>query len=74
MLYAICDDLPDSVSNILPAHAQDIYRAAFASAWEQFKDPRAYGGNESREEAAHKVAWAAVKEKYEKQGDTWRAK
>jgi cation transport regulator len=74
MPYDTREELPESVRNALPAHAQDIYRAAFNSAWDQFKDPGARRGNESREEAAHKVAWAAVKEKYEKQGDTWHAK
>ena len=28
----------------------------------------------SREEVAHKVAWAAVKQKYEKVGNQWRSK
>jgi cation transport regulator len=29
------------------------------------------GKKQSAEEVAHKVAWAAVKKKYEKQGDRW---
>ncbi len=29
-------DLPDSVRDNLPAHAQDIYKEAFNSAWEQY--------------------------------------
>ena len=74
MPYETRQDLPDSVRNALPEHAQDIYRAAFNSAWQQYKDPGERRGHESREEAAHKVAWAAVKEQYEKDGDHWRAK
>jgi cation transport regulator len=31
-------------------------------------------GDASREETAHKVAWSAVKKKYEERGDTWTAK
>ncbi len=39
---------------------------AFNSAWEQYKEPEERRGEESREEVSHKVAWSAVKEKYEK--------
>jgi cation transport regulator len=31
-------ELPDSVKDNLPNHAQDIYREAFNSAWEEYKD------------------------------------
>ncbi|HEV7127214.1 MAG TPA: ChaB family protein [Ktedonobacterales bacterium] len=74
MPYDTPQDLPESVRHVLPEHAQEIYRAAFNSAWDEYEAPGARRGAESREEAAHKVAWAAVKEKYEKQGDHWRAK
>lgn len=59
-------DLPKSVADNLPNHAQDIYREAFNNAWEQYKDPDKRRDDASREETAHKVAWNAVKEKYEK--------
>ncbi|PRQ01189.1 putative cation transport regulator ChaB [Enhygromyxa salina] len=81
MPYATNSDLPESVKDNLPAHAQDIYREAFNSAWEQYKDPKERRDkDDTREETAHKVAWAAVKKKYEKpdedgdQGGKWRAK
>lgn len=38
MPYKAKSDLPDNVRNVLPAHAQDIYKEAFNSAWEQYKD------------------------------------
>lgn len=75
MPYDKRSELPDSVREHLPAHAQDIYKEAFNSAWGQYKDPsdRKKGG--SREEAAHRVAWAAVKQKYEKGADdNWHEK
>jgi cation transport regulator ChaB len=50
------------------------YREAFNSAWQEYQDASKRRGNESLEEVAHKVAWAAVKQKYEKVGDQWRAK
>ena len=38
MPYKTKRELPDNVQNVLPAHAQDIYKEAFNSAWEQYKD------------------------------------
>ncbi len=57
MPYTTRRDLPDSVQDHLPPHAQDIYKEAFNSAWDEY-------GHE--EERAHRVAWGAVKEKYHK--------
>jgi len=74
MPYNKVSDLPDSVKEHLPKHAQEIYQAAFNSAWEQYDKPEERRGDASREETAHRVAWAAVKEKYEKQGEQWVAK
>ncbi|HEY1390698.1 MAG TPA: ChaB family protein, partial [Ktedonobacterales bacterium] len=69
-------DLPESVRDALPKHAQDIYRAAYNSAWDEYGDASKRRGGESWEEAAHKVAWAAVKDKYEKDdtGGKWKPK
>lgn len=58
-------DLPPSVRNHLPEHAQDIFRAAFNHAYAEYMDdPR-------QEEIAHRVAWSAVKRIYEKSGAQW---
>ena len=62
-------DLPKQVTDNLPEHAQTIYRKAWNSAWDQYKDPDDRQGNADREETAHRVAWAAVKEVYEKDDD-----
>lgn len=56
MPYQTLSDLPDSVRNNVPKHAQEIYQAASNSAEEEY-------GEESR---AHRVAWSAVEQKYEK--------
>ncbi len=74
MPYKTNSDLPDPVKNVLPAHAQDIYRAAFNNAWEEYKDAEKRNTNDSREDVARKVAWAAVKKVYEKIDDTWQKK
>ena len=69
MPYDNRSDLPDSVRDNLPAHAQDIYKEAFNSAWDQYEDPEDRRGDASREETSHKVAWSAVEGKYEKNED-----
>jgi cation transport regulator len=66
MPYKTRADLPENVRNVLPEHAQDIYMEAFNSAWDQYDEPEERPGASSREETAHRVAWAAVKRKYEK--------
>lgn len=57
----------------LPDHAQQIFKKAHASAVREYQDPdkRRGGKGESAEEVAHKVAWAAVKKEYKKEGDKW---
>ncbi|CAN5547404.1 putative cation transport regulator ChaB [soil metagenome] len=61
MPYRKRSDLPESVRQHLPSHAQDIYKEAYNSAWDQ------YDQDESR---AHDVAWSAVKTKYHKNEDS----
>jgi len=70
MPYQSIQELPDSVRDNLPKHAQDIYKEAYNSAWEH-ADPDERRGDASREETAHRVAWSAVKSEYEKQNDRW---
>ena len=56
----------------LPNHAQEIYKEAHESALESYQDPeKRRNSNVSAEEVAHKVAWNAVKNEYEKKGDKW---
>ncbi|WP_142501435.1 putative cation transport regulator ChaB [Klebsiella sp. 2680] len=76
MPYSCKRELPDSVRHVLPAHAQEIYKEAFNSAWEQYKHKEERRDNASREETAHKVAWAAVKNAYQKgdDDDKWHKK
>jgi len=76
MPYKTIKDLPKPLTDHLPKHAQEIYLAAFNNAWEQYKDPKDRKGDASREEAANRVAWSAVKCKYAKNTKTgdWEAK
>lgn len=69
MPYKHIGDLPDSVRDNIPEHAQEIYKEAFNNAWDEYADATKRRGDESREEVAHKVAWTAVKAKYAKGRD-----
>ncbi len=71
MPYQRNADLPPGVRNHLPPHAQDIYRAAFNNAWEQYASPNTRRMGGSRDDVARRVAWAAVKKIYKKHGDKW---
>jgi cation transport regulator len=64
MVYKTLGDLPERVKSNLPEHAQKIFLSAFNNAWEEFKEPQELRGMASREETAHKAAWAAVKNQY----------
>jgi cation transport regulator len=65
MPYQNIDDLPDSVKEHLPKHAQEIFRAAFNNAEKEYDE----------EERAFRVAWGAVKRDYEKGDDgKWHRK
>ncbi len=66
MPYKSISELPDPVKEHLPEHAQEIYKEAFNSAWREYKDPEDRRDDASREEVAHRVAWAAVKKVYKK--------
>ena len=60
MPYDTKSDLPKSVRDALPTHAQDIYKEAYNSAWDE------YHHDEAR---AHRVAWGAVEHSYHKDDD-----
>jgi cation transport regulator len=69
MPYSSIDDLPASVQPSAAACAE-IYAGAFNGAWNEY----AWEGPEQREKSAHRVAWAAVKRKFVKLGDSWIAR
>ena len=69
MPYRTIAELPPAVREHLPKHAQEIYRGAFNGAWSHYADPDKRQGKASREETAHRVAWAAVEQQYEKGAD-----
>ena len=60
MTYNTLNDLPKGVSDNLPKKAQEIYLSAYNNASEEYK------AESDVESTAHRVAWSAVKNKYEK--------
>lgn len=76
MPFRNISDLPGAVTDYLPKHGQEIYLAAYNNAWDEYKDKDERRGDATREETAHKVAWAAVKNVYEKnkQSGKWEPK
>ena len=76
MPYKSINELPDGVTNVLPKHAQDIYKEAFNSAYDEYADVKERKKDADREETAHRVAWSAVKKAgYEKGNDgDWHKK
>ena len=76
MPYASISELPGSVRNVLPKHAQEIYQKSFNSAYVEYAKPSERRTGSDREETAHKVAWSVVKKAgYSKGGDgNWHKK
>lgn len=74
MPYKSINELPEGVRHVLPKHAQEIYKEAYNSAHQEYADASKRRGDESQEETAHRVAWAAVKKAgYEKvDGAQWQ--
>ncbi len=68
MPYRTNAELPPGVRGHLPEHAQDIYREAFNHAY------ATHAGDPRQEEAAHRIAWSAVKRGYVKVDDRWVAR
>jgi cation transport regulator len=65
MPYLTNDQLPLPVRRCLPPHAQDIYREAFNHGYAR------YAGSLRQEEAAHRIAWSAVKRSCVNVGGNW---
>lgn len=55
-----------SVKHVLPSHARDIYKEAFNSAWDQYKDKTIGVMTPVAKKPRIKWPWAAVKHEYAK--------
>lgn len=66
MPYSKTLELPITLQKKLPRHAQKIYLKAFNNAWREYAGASKRRAASSREVTAHKVAWNAVKQAYQK--------
>ncbi len=71
MSYNTSVEMPEAVLNSLPQPAAEIYEEAFNTALQQYKE-RKYRDNSTPEEVAHRRAWSAVTQKFEKTEEGWR--
>lgn len=72
MPYKSKKELPKQVKGNLPEGAQEIYQDAFNNAEDFYADPKKRRNkSEDKDTVAAKVAWNAVKNKYEKKGEEW---
>lgn len=71
MPYDSLLELPDSYKDNLPIHAQEIYLVAFNKAWGAYTQYNDQEEEVTREEIAHRVAWAAVTQFFEERDGQW---
>ncbi len=62
MRYESLDDLPDTIRDVLPEEAQEVYLEAYQDSWDHYEPDK--GGDMGQAGWAHRDAWHAVKEEY----------
>jgi cation transport regulator len=62
MRYESISDLPETLRDVLPERAQEVYLEAYQKSYDEYEEER--GGQASRESVAHRDAMAAVKREY----------
>jgi len=67
-MYESTDELADSVSEVLPEEAQELYLEAHNRSWELYDEEKSDGM--SQEAEANRDAWAAVKREYTRDDET----
>lgn len=67
-MYKTKQDLPDTLRDVMPDRAQEIYLKAYKRAWELYSDDAS--SMLSQEGVAHREAWAAVGREYEQDEET----
>jgi cation transport regulator len=63
MIFTSNEELPQSVRAYLPPHAQDTYRLIANQLVDRWGVPDVG--------SAHRLAWAAIKQLYERRDGTW---
>lgn len=66
MPYRSIIDLLDDIHENFPNQARKIYQESYDKARDEYKKLKNRRDVKNREDSAHKVAWHAVKDEYEK--------
>ena len=71
MEYETKSDLPETLREVLPDNAQEIFLQAYQEAWADYEEGER--GEMSRSTVANQHAWAALKNQYiqDKKSGTW---
>jgi cation transport regulator len=72
MQYETVEQLPETIRDVLPEKAKELYRKAYNQAWEEY-DKEAHRGLD-QQGLAHQQAWMAVKQEYAFDLDQWQLK
>jgi cation transport regulator len=68
MTYESKEELPDTIRDVLPEQAQELYVEAYNEAWEAY-DER-WSSELGREGVANREAWASVKQEFVQNEET----
>ena len=61
MRYENKSQLPPTIRDVLPEHAQELYLQAYRKAWDEYEEGQGYL---SRETMAHQQGYTAVRHEY----------
>ncbi len=67
-MYESIGELPDTIRDVLPREAQEIYLEAYNKSWENYDKERSSAM--SQEAVANRDGWTAVKRELEKDEET----
>lgn len=67
-MYDRIEELPETIRDVLPPEAQEIYREAYNQSWDSYDETKT--SEMSQEAVANRDAWAAVKREFTKDDAT----
>jgi cation transport regulator len=67
-MYESIDELSDTVRDVLPREAQEVYLEAYNTSWEMYDQETS--GPMTQEAVANRDGWAAVKREFTKDEET----
>lgn len=68
MRYETVQDLPETITEVLPEEARDLYLEGYQQGWDMYDEETP--GELSRDSIAHRQGWANVKQEFEHSEET----